>query len=179
MRVRQRSRRRGRRRAPGSVPHYIPASGFTQQLEEFAKQLSQLTEDEVLAADDGASPVRSTSYLVAIPDVRSGVTTTFDYREEFRRITGGWLRLGYTFELRFSRPNGTTLHARQAHHDHKPWGFHQHCETPSRPDSHYADVERLLQATHELFVQQFASGSPIDCSGLVPLTTQGASATMT
>jgi hypothetical protein len=152
------------------VPHYVPASGFTQQVEEFAKQLSYLTDDEVRADDDGASPVRSTSYLVAIPDVRTGVTTTFDFREEFMKITGGWLRRAYAFELRVSRPKSTTLGARRAHHGHKPWGIHQHCQTPSRPDSHYADVERLLQATHELFVQQFASGSPIDCSGLVPLT---------
>lgn len=171
MRVRQRSWRRRRRRVPGSVAHYVPASGFTQQVAEFAKQLSHLTDNEVLAADDRASPVRSTSYLVAIPDLRTGVTTTFDYREEFKKITGGWLRLAYVFELRVSRPNGTALHFRRAHHEHEPWGFHQHCETPSRPDSHYADVERLLQATHELLVQQFASGSPIDCSGLVPLTT--------
>ena len=152
------------------MPHYVPASGFTQQVREFVKQLSDLTDDEVLADDDGASPVRSTSYLVAIADVRTGVSTTFDYREEFKKITGGWLRVGYTFELRVSQPNSTRLHARRAHHEHEPWGTHQHCETPLRPDSHYADVERLLQATHELFVRQFASGSPIDCSGLVPLT---------
>jgi hypothetical protein len=152
------------------VPHYVPTSGFTQQVEEFAKQLAYLTDDQVHADDDGASPVRSTSYVVAIPDVRTGVTTTFDYREEFKKITGGWLRLRYTYELRVSRPKSTMLHSRRAHHEHEPWGFHQHCETPSHPDRHYADVERLLQATHELFVQQFASGAPIDCSGLVPLT---------
>lgn len=153
------------------MPHYVPASGFAQQVAEFAKQLSYLTADEVRADDDGASPVRRTSYLVAIADARTDVTTTFDYREEFTKITGGWLRLAYTFELRVSRPKSTTLEARRAHHGHTPWGIHQHCETSTRPDSHYADVERLLQATHELFVQQFASGSPIDCSGLVPLST--------
>jgi hypothetical protein len=171
MSVRPLSRRRGRRRVAGSVPHFVPASGFTQQIQEFAKQLSYLTADEVLADDDGASPVRSTSYLVAIPNDRTGVTTTFDYREEFRKITGGWLRLRYTYELRFSQPKSTKLHARRAHHDHTPWGTHQHCVPSSHAeDVHYADVERLLQATHELFVQQFASGTPIDCSGLVPLT---------
>lgn len=152
------------------MPHFVPASGFTRQVEEFAKQLSYLTDDEVRADDDEASPVRSTSYLVAIPDVRTGVTTTFDYREEFMKITGGWLRRGYAFELRVSRPKSTTPGDRRAHHGHKPWGIHQHRQTPSRPDSHYADVERLLQATHELFVQQFASAAPINCSGLVPLT---------
>jgi hypothetical protein len=152
------------------VPHYVAANGFTQQVEEFAKQLSYLTDDEVLADDDGASPVRSTSYLVAIPDARTGVTTTFDYREEFKKITGGWLRSAYAFELRISRPNSTKLHSRRAHHEHKPWGAHKHCETPSRAHRHYADVQRLLEATHELFVQHVASRSPIDCSGLVPLT---------
>jgi hypothetical protein len=153
------------------VPHFIPASGFTQQIEEFCKHLSYLTDDVVLADDDRASPIRSTSYLVAIPHARTGVTTTFDYREEFRKVTGGWLRLRYAYELRISGPGSTTLHARRAHHYHAPWGTHQHCVTPSHvEDVHYADVERLLQATHELFVQQFASGSPIDCSGLVPLT---------
>jgi hypothetical protein len=152
------------------VPHFVPASGFTQQIAEVAKQLRYLTDDEVLADDDGASPVRRASYLVAIADDQTGVTTTFDYREEFGRVTGGWLRLRYAYELRISQAGSAKLHARRAHHDHKPWGTHQHCETPSRPDGHYADVERLLQATHELFVQQFASGSPIDCSSLVPLT---------
>jgi hypothetical protein len=153
------------------VPHYVPTSGFTKQVEEFVKQLSYLTDGAVIADDDGASPIRRTSYLVAIPDIQTGVTTTFDYREEFKKIAGGWLRVGYTFELRITHPNSLKLHSRRAHHEHKPWGTHQHCETPSRPDGHYADVERLLQATHELFVQQFASGLPIDCSGLVTLTT--------
>jgi hypothetical protein len=171
MSVRLRPRRWRKRRVRGSVPHFVPASGFTQQIEQVRKHLSFLTDDAVLVDDDRASPIRSTSYLVAIPDGRTGVTTTFDYREEFRKVTGGWLRLRYAYELRISRPHGTTLHARRAHHDHPPWGTHRHCVTPSSgEDVHYADVERLLQATHELFVQQFASGSPIDCFGLVPLT---------
>jgi hypothetical protein len=154
------------------VPHFVPANGLAQQLEEFVQQLSYLTDDEVFADDDRASPTRGTSYLVAIPDARTGVTTTFDYREEFRKITGGWLRSRYAYELRISQPNTTTLHARRAHHDHTPWGIHQHCVTPSHAENlHYADVERLLQATHELFVQQFASRSPIDCAGLAPLAT--------
>jgi hypothetical protein len=152
------------------VPQFVPAGGFTQQVEEFVKQLSDLT-DEVLADDDEASPVRSTSYLVAIPDHRTGVTVTFDYREEFRKVARGWLRLRYAYELRISQPSSTKLHARRAHHDHTPWGTHRHCVTRSYVENvHYADVERLLQATHELFVQQFVSGTPIDCFGLVPLT---------
>jgi hypothetical protein len=153
------------------VPHFVPASGFTQQVAEFRKQLSYLTDHEVLADDDGARPLRSTSYLVAIADDQTGVTTTFDYREEFRKVTGGWLRVRYAYDLRVSKPSSAKLHARRAHHDHQPWGTHQHCVTPSQTENvHYADVERLLQATHELFVQQFANGSSIDCSGLVPLT---------
>lgn len=152
------------------MPHFVPASGFAQQVEEFVKQLSYLTDEEVVADDDDASPTRQTSYLVAIPDDRTGVGTTFDYREEFKKIAGGWLRSRYVYELRVSRPRSADLHSRKAHHLHDPWGTHQHCQTPSlHDDAHYTDVERLLQATHELFVRQFASSSPITCSGLVPL----------
>lgn len=162
-------RRRGSGRAPGSVPYFVPASGFTQQIQEFAKQLAYLTDGEVFVDDDRASPTRRTSYLVVIPDAQTGRATTFDYREEFGRRTGGWLRLRYAYELRISAPHGTLLHARKAHHQHEPWGIHQHCDTPARMDNvHYADVERLLQATHELFVRQLVSGSPVECSGLVP-----------
>ncbi len=150
------------------MPVLVPASGFGQQVEEFAKQLSYLTE-AVEAADDERSPIRATSYLVEVPDARSGVTTTFDYREEFRRTRGGWLRSRYWYELRLSRANTAELHSRRAHHQHEVWGIHQHCETPTSPDGHYADVERLLQATHELFVKRYAASQPIDCAGLVPL----------
>lgn len=152
------------------MPHFVPASGFAQQVEEFVKQLSYLTDEEVVADDDGASPTRQTSYVVAIPDDRTGVATTLDYREEFKKIAGGWLRSRYSYELRVSQPRSADLHSRKAHHQHDPWGIHQHCQTPSlHDDAHYTDVERLLQATHELFVRQFASSSPITCSGLVPI----------
>ncbi len=152
------------------MPHFVPANGFTQQVAEFTKQLEYITDDEVLVDDDGASPTRHTSYFVQIPDDRTGVATMFDYREEFRKVVGGWLRSRYAFELRVSRPNSSDLNRRKAHHQHDPWGIHQHCETPSDPrGSHYADVERLLQATHELFVRQIVGGSPINCTGLVAL----------
>lgn len=150
------------------MPVVVPASGFRQQVEEFAKQLAYLTE-VVEVADDERTPIRATSYLVQIPDARSGVTTTLDYREEFRRTDGGWTRTRYWYELRVSRPNTAQLHSRRAHHQHQSWGIHQHCQTPTRLDDHYADVERLLQATHELFVKRYAASSPIDCAGLVPL----------
>jgi len=153
------------------VPHFIPANGFAQQVAEFVKQLEFLTDDGVDADDDEGTSTRRTSYLVVIPDAHTGTATTFDYREEFRKITGGWLRSRYTYELRVTQPRGTALHSRRAHHEHDPWGVHQHCQSPSSwDDAHYADVERLLQATHELFVRQFASSSAIDCSGLVPLS---------
>lgn len=149
---------------------FVPTSGFTQQVEEFAKQLTGLVDRGIEVNDDGASPTRSTSYYVEIPDAGSGVTTTFDYREEFQRVAGGWLRSRYIYELRFSEPKSEMQHSRRAHHEHDPWGIHQHCQSPAFPrDIHYVDVERLLQATHEAFVQQFATASPVVCSGLVPL----------
>ncbi len=150
------------------MPVLVPASGFRQQVEEFAKQLSYLTE-AVEVADDERTPVRATSYLARVPDARSGMTTTFDYREEFRRTSGGWLRSRYWYELRLSESESAALHSRRAHHQHEFWDIHQHCETPAVPDDHYADVERLLQATHELFVKQYAASAPMDCAGLVPL----------
>ena len=153
------------------MPHFVPANGFTQQIEEFAKQLGYLTDDVVLVDDDEASPLRSVSYLVALRDPQTQVTTTFDYREEFQKISRGWLRTEYVYELRISQPNSARLHARRAHHEHEPRGTHQHADAPGCPDAvHYRDVERLLQATHELLVQQYTRGAPVTCAGLVPLS---------
>ncbi len=148
----------------------MPVSGFSQQVEEFKKQLSFLADQGVEVNDDEGTPTRSTSYYVEIPDPKTGIMTTFDYREEFQRVDHGWLRSRYFYELRFSAPNTAEQHSRRAHHEHAPWAVHQHCQTPTRPDDHhYADVERLLQATHETFVRQFLSASAVDCSGLVRL----------
>lgn len=152
------------------MAYFVPAGGFTQQVEEFAKQLTGLVDRGIEVNDDGASPTRSTSYYVEIPDAGSGVTTTFDYREEFQRVGGGWLRSRYVYELRFSEPRGEMHQRRRAHHEHGPWRINQHCQSPASPDDiHYVDVERLLQATHETFAQQFETASPVVCSGLVPL----------
>lgn len=150
------------------MPVVIPAGAFAQQVHEVAKKLHGLS-DRVEVDDDGGTPKRATSYLAELEDPATGVTATFDYREEFVRTSAGWLRAGYVYELRLSRPFAETLHSRRAHHEHEPVGIHQHCETSTRADGHYADVERLLLATHELFVMQVASRSPIDCAGLVPL----------
>lgn len=152
------------------MPVFVPASGFSQQIEEFAKQLAYLS-DDVFVHDDGASPVRATSYSVEIRDALSRVTATFDYREEFTRMASSWVRSRYWYELRLSDEASTGRSGRRAHHQHASWGVHQHCENAGVADVHYRDVERLLQATHELFVKQYASGLPVDCSGLVPLRT--------
>ena len=153
------------------MPYFVPANGFRQQVDEFAKQLSYLADEGVKADDDEGSPTRAISYLVEIPDARTGIRTTFDYREEFQRVAGGWLRSRYFYELRISPTRNESTHSRKAHHLHDVWGIHQHCRaSTSADDVHYADVERLLQPTHELFVHQFASSSPIECSGLVPLS---------
>jgi hypothetical protein len=149
------------------VPLVVPATGFTQQVEEFAKQLLYLS-DDVEIADDHGDPLRATSYLAELMTI-DGNTATFDYREEFTRTRGGWQRRRYAFELRFAEPTSGSLHSRKAHHLHEPWAVHQHCKTATSKDAHYADVERLLQATHELFLKQWLSVSPIDCAGLTPL----------
>ncbi|HET7701494.1 MAG TPA: hypothetical protein VFM06_11585 [Candidatus Limnocylindria bacterium] len=149
------------------MPLVVPATGFTQQVEEFAKQLLYLSED-VEVADDQGDPVRATSYLVELVTT-TGNTATFDYREEFMRTRAGWERRRYAFELRYTEPTSGSLHSRRAHHLHEPWAVHQHCKTAKSPADHYADVERLLQATHELFVRQWLSVTPIDCAGLTPL----------
>ena len=149
------------------MPHLVAASGFTQQVEEFTKQLHALSEI-VEVADDQGEPIRAVSFLVELPSAY-GKIMAFDYREEFKHIRGGWLRSRYAFELRSSDRETRVLHSRKAHHQHAPWDIHQHCETPTAHDDHFADIERLLQATHELFVKQFASGAPIDCAGLTPL----------
>lgn len=150
------------------MPVLVPLAGFSQQVEEFAKQLAHLAE-VVEVGDDRGDPVRAISFFTETLDPADATTTTFDYREEFRRTRQGWLRLGYWYELRRSRPRPTAFRGRRGHHQHAPWNIHQHCETPTSPDDHYADVERLLQATHELFVQHYASGSSINCAGLVSL----------
>jgi hypothetical protein len=145
----------------------VPANGFAQQVEEFAKQLLYLSED-IEVADDHGDPVRATSYVVRLPAAEGNIAT-FDYREEFTRTRNGWQRRRYAFELRFAEPRTRFLHSRMAHHLHEPWAIHRHCETPTSADDHYADVERLLQATHELFLKQWLSAAPIDCAGLTPL----------
>jgi hypothetical protein len=150
------------------MPVFVPANGFTQQVEEFAKQLLYLS-DQIEVADDHGDPLRATSYLVELP-AANGDLATFDYREEFTRTRIGWQRRRYAFELRFAKPDSRSLHSRRAHHLHDPWAIHQHCETPASPDDHFGDVERLLQATHELFLKQWLSGAPIDCAGLTPLS---------
>jgi len=149
------------------VPLVVPASGFAQQVEEFAKQLLYLS-DNIEVADDHGDQVRATSYLVELRAAHGNIAT-FDYREEFTRTRIGWQRRRYAFELRFADPRSRSLHSRKAHHLHDPWAIHQHCETPANADDHYADVERLLQATHELFLKHWLSGAPIDCAGLIPL----------
>jgi hypothetical protein len=149
------------------MPLVVPATGFAQQVEEIAKQLLYLS-DEVEVGDDHGDPIRATSYRVELM-AADGNTATFDYREEFARTRAGWQRRRYAFELRFTKPTSRSLHSRKAHHLHEPWAVHQHCKTAVSADAHYADVERLLQATHELFVKQWLSVTPIDCAGLTPL----------
>jgi len=149
------------------MPLVVPATGFAQQVEEFARQLLYLS-DDVEVADDHGDPVRATSYLVKLV-AGAGNTATFDYREEFAKTRIGWQRRRYAFELRFTEPTSGSLHSRRAHHLHEPWAFHQHCKSATSSDAHYADVERLLQATHELFVKQWLSVTPMDCAGLIPL----------
>ncbi|HZQ48999.1 MAG TPA: hypothetical protein VFB69_01695 [Candidatus Dormibacteraeota bacterium] len=151
------------------MPLVVPANGFAQQVEEFGKQLLYLS-DHVEVADDQGNLVRATSYLVELP-AADGTIATFDYREEFTRTRVGWRRRRYAFELRLTEPTSRSLHSRRAHHLHEPWAIHQHCKTAASADEHYADVERLLQATHELFLKQWLSGAPIDCAGLIPLVT--------
>lgn len=151
------------------MPYILPASGFSQQTDEVVKQLSYLTDEAVEVGDDEGDPIRNISFLVAVPDPAVGATTTFDYREEFRRVTGGWMRTRYVYELRVSDPWSDDLNRRRAHHEHDPWKIHQHCHRKSEPDVHYADVERLLQAVHQDFVKLYAAGSPINCAGLVSL----------
>lgn len=152
------------------MPYFVPASGFGQQIEEVTKQLAYLTDRPVHIGDDKGNPVRGLSFYVAVQDPSDGVTTTFDYREEFRRVAGGWLRTRYWYELRISEPWVVDLNRRRAHHDHEVWEIHQHCHTKSEPDEHYADVERLLQPVHQDFATLYAAGSPINCAGLVLLS---------
>lgn len=149
------------------MPVFVPASGFRQQVEEFAKQLAYLS-DDVYVDDDERSPIRATSYRVDITDPAIRITATFDYREEFTRTSASWVRSRYWYELRFADAASSEPRGRRAHHEHARWGVHQHC-APTEGAAHYRDVERLLQATHELFVKQYAAGSSVDCSGLVPL----------
>lgn len=153
------------------MSYFVPASGFSQQIAEFTKQLAWLADQGIEIGDEEHARTRATSFYVEIPDPQSGVTTTFDYREEFERVEGGWLRSRYVYEFRRSQPKGAKLHSRRAHHEHGIWKVHQHCQTPaSQRSAHYRDVERLLQATHEIFERLFADAVPIECSGLVPLT---------
>lgn len=82
---------------------------------------------------------------------------------------GGAARDGcaiYVYEYRPQPPP-----SRRAHHDHEPYGVHQHCREALKREvhSHDADRMRLLEETHEAFERLYFDEAAIRCAGLQAL----------
>lgn len=150
------------------MPYFVPLAAFEQQLDEYARFLSQF--GNVAASQDGRTDVR-VRFLVEAPGYGLPELAGFEYVEWYHRTAQGWRRERYKFEYR-------PLDSRRAHHMAiGPAAPHQHCEPPgSRSRTHYADDERLLIPTARELGDLLASGRPIDCRGLRRLATaRGAS----
>ena len=145
------------------MPFLLPIGGFRQTVDEIEKQLAYY--GDVRSNVQGATTARcSVSFEVSAPGYGAETVAEFVYRERYRRAAGGWLREHYVYEYRAFR-------SRTAHHQHGAWGVHRHCEATGHPSrAHYADVERLLQPTHEGFVRLYERAQPVRCFGLRRLT---------
>jgi hypothetical protein len=121
---------------------------------------------DVTVEDLEAASGRSTRFRLEAPGHGLATSAVFEYREFYRRITGGWLRRQYLYEYR-PQPSPS----RRAHHDHPPLGVHAHCREAemTRSAAHYADRPRLLEEMHEEFEGMYLATTPIDCGGLRPL----------
>lgn len=143
----------------------VRAASFRQRLDGIEKMLSALGDIE--AGDTGMDASdRSILFRVDAPGHGLATRAIFEYRERYRRQREGWRRYGYSYEYRPAPPP-----SRRAHHEHPPYGVHQHCRERHRPErhSHYGDHERLLEATHEELVRLHLGEREIDCGGLRPL----------
>lgn len=143
----------------------VAFAAFQRRFEEIEKMLASVGEAET--RDSGADRAsRSVSFTVNAPGYGLPREATFEYRERYRRTDEGWLREAYEYEYRPQPPP-----SRRAHHDHRPYGVHQHCHEASfsRPRSHYLDRARLLEEVHEAFEHLYAEGGPVQCAGLHPL----------
>lgn len=143
----------------------VALGAFRQRVDAIEKMLASVGEPETL--DTGGSGTRrSISFTAVAPGYGLPREATFEYRERYRRITAGWLRETYVYEYRpASSPS------RRAHHEHQPYGVHQHCREASRTEvsSHYEDRSRSLEETHEDFERLYLDREPIRCDGLRPL----------
>lgn len=94
----------------------------------------------------------------------------FDYHEWFVNVDDGWRIDRYHYDF-IDRVQGGRL----AYHLHEVGAerrrAHVHCEPAAgKPSiSHFRAYEVDLLEAHEEFLGLFASGTPIDCSGLRPL----------
>jgi hypothetical protein len=147
----------------------VVASGaFRQRVEAIEKMVASVGEPEALDTG-GSGPRRSISFTVVAPGHGLPREATFEYRERYRRIAEGWLREAYLYEYRpASSPS------RRAHHEHRPYGVHQHCRQAFRREvsSHYEDRLRSVEETHEDFERLYFDREPIRCDGLRPVRTK-------
>lgn len=143
----------------------VPFGRFRQRIDAIEKMLAAVGDAETRDTRTQGSE-RSVSFSVTAPGYGSPTEAVFEYRERYRRTREGWLRDRYFYEYRPQPPP-----SRRAHHDHEPYGIHQHCREPRRPEAHRhcADVPRLLEHTHEEFAHLYLRESEIRCAGLRPL----------
>ena len=130
---------------------------------------------DVLLADTGkAAPERAVRFELAAPRHPLAELGRFRYGEVFHRDGAGWVLTSYTYDYLDLEHGG-----RLAYHWHPlpggPAVHHLHCRPPvGRPSvSHFRAYEVDLLEAHEEFARLFASGTPIDCTGLRPLRPVG------
>ncbi len=141
----------------------VPFGHFRQRVDAIEKLLGPL--GDVAVEELAADGARTLKFVLMSPGHDLPTRAVFEYRERYERTGGGWLRDRYFYEYR-PRPSPS----RRAHHDHGPYGVHQHCREAGRAATapHYRDVTRLLEETHEEFAEQFLNAVEIDCTGLLP-----------
>ena len=126
---------------------------------------------DLTTSDTGkAAKERAIRFELDAPRCPLAALRRFRYGEIFRRDAVSWILSSYTYDYLDLERGG-----RSAYHWHdlpgRPAVHHYHCRPPAgRPSlSHFRAYEVDLLEAHDEFARLFASGAPIDCTGLRPL----------
>ena len=90
----------------------------------------------------------------------------FRYAEIYELRRSGWELTDYYYEFQLRPPPG-----RRAHHQHEPFGSHQHCVDPTvaTEDDHFVGGLMSLFDAHRDLLYWYAGEHALNCDSLTPL----------